>query len=91
VQRGAPDRHAARDDPGRALVLDEVAGPRVLAVLEHALAVELAVLEVEVALAGLDDRDRDAGPELAEPLRQQRGRDPAADDQDVGLVAGHVF
>ena len=86
MERAPADRHRPRDDAGRRLILDEVAGPRVLAVIEVPPPVTHAVLEVENAGARLDDRHRQSRLQLRELQREHRGADPAADDADVGFV-----
>jgi hypothetical protein len=89
VQRQAADRHRQRDDPLRLLILDEVIGPRMLVVVERALAVLAAVLDVEDRAAGFDDRDARVRAQLRQLQREHRRRDPAADDADIGFVNGH--
>ena len=71
------------------LILDVVVRPRMLAVVERALAVPSAILRVEDRPPRLDDGDAHAGTELGEPLGEHRGGDAAADDADVGFVDGH--
>src|SRR5262249_31490632 len=75
-----------RDDSRAGLVVDEVSWPRVLAVVEAALPVLRAVLEVEDPGARFDDGDGEAGLQFCELLREHRSRDAAADDADVGFV-----
>ena len=57
VQRQPADRHRHRDDAVGLLILDVVVGPRMLAVVDRALAVAAAVLRVEDRAARLDDGD----------------------------------
>jgi hypothetical protein len=71
------------------LIFDHVAGPRVLAVIERASAVLPAFLGVEESIARFHNDDRQSGTELGELLREECGRDAAANDTDVGLDAGH--
>ena len=89
VQRGAAHRHRSGNDaPGR-LVRDEVAGPLVLAVLQAALAIVEAVLEVEQLLSGFDDDDGPGGAQLRQLLRDHRGGNASADDYRICFVS-HV-
>ena len=89
VQRRAAHRHGARDHAFGGLVFDEVARPRILGILDAALAALHAAVEIEELLPGLDHRNRDAGPQLLQFLRKHGRGDAAADDADVGFVAPH--
>ena len=48
-----------------------------------------AILEIEQPLPRFDDDDLGAGFELRELLGDERGRDAAADDENVAFVARH--
>src|SRR5262249_18186549 len=89
MERGTTDGHRPRHDIPRRLVLDVIAGPHVLAVVEVALAVLEPVLEVEQPLPRFDDDDRDAGLQLGQLFGHHRGGDSTADDEDVAVVGRH--
>src|SRR6185436_18983680 len=89
VQRRTTDGLRARDDAARVLILHEIAGPLILAVVQTALPVLEAVLVVEPPLAGLDHDYLPRGPDLGELLGDHRGSDAAADDDDVRFVSRH--
>ncbi len=90
MQRESADRHSHRNDPGRLLILDVIAGPGMFAVQHRALEIAAAILDVENRAACLDHGDVAVGPQRCELLRQHRGSYAAADDQDVGFVNRHV-
>ncbi len=89
VQRRTAHGHRPRDDARRGLILDEVAGPGILAVARRALRVPGTTLCIEEGAPRFDDGDAHAGALLGELLRQHCGRDARADDADVRFVGAH--
>jgi hypothetical protein len=89
VHGSTADCHGPSYDAGSALILNEIARPRILPVQERAISIAETVLDIEETLSCLDHRDVQIGLEFGQLLRQEGGGDAASDDADIGFKSGH--